>query len=810
MNGIITAQPTLWHRMGIDFNGPVLTETASTFTDYRLTVAFTHVDSGKIYEVPGFFAADGDAADTGATSGTVWRVHFNPPLPGEWEYEASFRAGDDVAVSMSASAGRATAFNGAAGDFEVAVAPAGSTGFRSEGMLLQDPGEQYLSFSGSDRVFVKGGTNSPENFLAYDEFDATWHNASEGSIHDYDPHLRDWRTGDPTWDSGRGKNIIGAVNYLAGEGVNAVYMLAMNVNGDGDDVWPWVSDQSGDRRTFDVSKLAQWEAVFEHMDDKGILIHMVTQEQENDQLLGGLSLERQLYYRELIARFGHHNGLIWNLGEENTNSLAEQKAFARYFENVDPYGHLVNIHTFPDEREEVYDRLLGVTDVDGASLQVTTNVRQEVARWVGESRDAGDAWVVSWDEVGSALNGVLRDGAPGAAEQHTRLRKDMWGALTAGAAGVEWYAGRVDDRSVDDFRVRDSVWTWTNAATDFFERYLPLNEMRQADSVTSGTSGGDYVIAKEGSVYAIYLPRGGTASLDLRSFQGTFDVQWYNPRVGGELKQGTVDDVQGGTIVSLGQAPSSVTADWAILVRRAESGGISGTSGNDTLQGSSGADEISGLAGADTLIGLGGNDRLNGGTGNDLLNGGAGSDSLIGGEGVDTARFSGVRAIYDIRELSGAVEVRDTRSGSPNGLDKLQGVERLQFDDLVLEFGSTIVGTAGNDVLVGTSDANRFVIEVSGNGNSGRDTLRRFEAADVLVTNERLLDTNDDGRVRADQGDRFSWADEAFGGTMKLFGLSGKALSTLVLQDVIVEAGMTSYVYAMNDAASASASLGFG
>jgi hypothetical protein len=76
----------------------------------------------------------------------------------------------------------------------------------------------------------------------------------------------------------------------------------------------------------------------------GMYLHFKTQETENDQLLdgGSLGLERKLYYRELIARFSHHLALNWNLGEENTNTDTERKQFCDYFEQVDPYGHLVS------------------------------------------------------------------------------------------------------------------------------------------------------------------------------------------------------------------------------------------------------------------------------------------------------------------------------------------------------------------------------------------------------------------------------------------------------------------------------------
>ena len=73
----------------LDFNGPTLWEVgpANPFTDYRMTVRFTK--GHRVLDVPGYFAADGQAADTSATQGSVWRAHFLPDEPGEWKYEAT-------------------------------------------------------------------------------------------------------------------------------------------------------------------------------------------------------------------------------------------------------------------------------------------------------------------------------------------------------------------------------------------------------------------------------------------------------------------------------------------------------------------------------------------------------------------------------------------------------------------------------------------------------------------------------------------------------------------------------------------------
>src|SRR4030042_2493174 len=64
-----------WHKVTLTFTGPQTGEEAepNPFRDYRLNVTFTHGD--KRYVVPGYYTADGNAAETGAKSGNKWRVH---------------------------------------------------------------------------------------------------------------------------------------------------------------------------------------------------------------------------------------------------------------------------------------------------------------------------------------------------------------------------------------------------------------------------------------------------------------------------------------------------------------------------------------------------------------------------------------------------------------------------------------------------------------------------------------------------------------------------------------------------------------
>ena len=322
------------------------------FLHYRLDVTFTHTGSGRTHTVPGYFAADGNAAESGEDRGLLWRAHFVPDTTGHWTYEASFREGSSVSIDSDSAAGMAGDIDGLSGSFT--VNPSDKTGRDHRGKgFLRHRGGRYLQFDNGE-YFLKGGADSPENFLAYADFDDTYNHGGTNYIKTYTDHVSDWNPGDPTWHGTKGKGIIGALNYLASEGMNSVYFLTMNVNGDGKDVWPWTSHT--ERFRYDVSKLAQWERVFSHMDSLGIMMHVLTQETENDQLLdgGALGPERKLYYRELIARFGHHLAITWNIGEENTNTDAQRKQFIDYIDSLDVYDHPIVVHTYPGDKNAVY------------------------------------------------------------------------------------------------------------------------------------------------------------------------------------------------------------------------------------------------------------------------------------------------------------------------------------------------------------------------------------------------------------------------------------------------------------------------
>ena len=598
----VAGEKKVWHKLSLDIAGPYAHEhdnQPNPFTDHRLLGTFTHED-GTSYQVPGFFAADGDAANSSAVSGTLWRVNFVPDRAGRWDYEVQFHTAKDAAIDWSINATSAPACDGKTGSFQIADSdkPAGS--FAAEGRL-QYVGQRYLKHASSGRYFLKVGADSPETLLAFKDFDNTSGGLKKAPLKSFSAHVADWKPGDPSWGNGRGKGLIGAISYLSSKGANAFSFLTYNAGGDGNSVWPYV--QREDKLHFDCSKLDQWGIVFDYGTDRNMYLHFKLQETENDDNIikkgkkgfakesldgGDLGRQRKVYLKELIARFGHALALNWNLGEENTQTTKQQKAMIDYIKALDPYGHNIVIHTYPKQQDKVYGPLLGEqSGLTGASLQNSSirTTHEQTLKWVTKSTEAGKPWVIAFDESGSAAHGCCPDlgyegfdGKDSSGKmiytQHDVRKQTLWGNLMAGGAGCEYYFGykfAQNDLMCEDWRSRDQSWDYGRIALSFFhDQKIPFHEMKNQDSLVKNKKNSNkrYCFAKSNEVYLVYLPEGGSCELDLSEAVGkTFAIHWFNPRSGGELANGSVAEVQGGAKVALGNPPQDAEEDWLVVVR---------------------------------------------------------------------------------------------------------------------------------------------------------------------------------------------------------------------------------------------------
>ncbi|PWH84431.1 DUF5060 domain-containing protein [Algibacter marinivivus] len=583
-----------WHRITLNFEGPQASEMDENnpFLNYRLDVTFKN--NKKEYIIPGFYATDGNAAETSSSSGNIWQVRFTPDEVGEWSYSVSFKKGDNIAVADNVSnASSASFMDGQAGVFIISESDKTGIDNRAKGRL-QYVGESYLKFSESQKYFIKLGVDAPENLLAYIDFDVSTN--ALGFQKAWEPHAKDFDESATSylWQNTKGKNLLGAINYLASEELNVFSFLTFNVDGDDRNIFPHLLkvpieeyeayssikknkeawETMFHKTRFDVSKLDQWERVFDYAETKGMFLHFKTHETETDHLMdkGVLGTEGKLYYRELIARFGHHLSMNWNLGEENNQPIDEVKKVANYVSKLDAYNSHLVIHTYPN-KDDRYEELIGNQSVlTGASLQLShpefNDVHPRVLKWLEKSNATGRKWAIAVDEPGKAKIALLPDDED---PEHNYARsRAMWGTLMAGGYGVEWYFGYASpnsDLTCQDFRSRDLFWDQNKHALRFFNNHIPFWEMEPRDDLTSDDV--SYCLAKHEEVYAVYTESGaGNIKLNLGNSNTTFQVKWYNPRLGGDLQDGSITKVKANGIIALGMPPSMNEKDWVVLVKK--------------------------------------------------------------------------------------------------------------------------------------------------------------------------------------------------------------------------------------------------
>lgn len=123
---------------------------------------------------------------------------------------------------------------------------------------------------------------------------------------------------------------------------------------------------------------------------------------------------------------------------------------------------------------------------------------------------------------------------------------------------------------------------------------------------------------------------------------------------------------------------------------------------NNSINGGSAPDTLNGGGGNDTINAEDNDDVLDGGRGNDRLNGGGGHNTITGGSGVDFVDYSDVDdTTVDVNLEDGTTYLGDDTTGPTDILYEIEGV----------------IGTSGDDSLVGNGLANHFI------GNGGHDTL---------------------------------------------------------------------------------------
>jgi len=488
-----------WGKIEVVLAGPDLRGRADPNPFAILVDAVFTSPTGNRYEVPAFYDGDGK----GSLDGHVWKVRFAADETGEWTF---------------GSTSEHAQLDGYSARFTVTSASRDAPGFwrwgRLERVGTPENGIRYLKFR-EGPYWLKAGCDDPENFL--------------GRFSNYDTIAE----------------RKAAVDYLAARGVNSLYMMTNNIDGDHRDVWPWLGATPSEAKTnasdsarFDVAKLEEWRELFEYMQAHGVVPYLVL---DDDDCWTGY--DRPRYYREMVARFGYLPALLFNISEEHAENytLEQALAYAQLLKDLDPFDHPVGIHDVNGNIAAQADAYVDASQVDFTSIQTGGQdplVHNPIAlEWIARCQARSKrVLMVGFDE--------------GRPEED---RRGWWSAYLGGGVW-EVHVRQADDRPHSAW---EPAWTQLGGARAFMES-LPFWEMEPANHlVESGTA---FCLAKPGEAYALYLPVGGSVEVEL--LPGTYDCAWWKASNGSEGSFEARRTVKGGKQ----QFTAPAEGDWALRV----------------------------------------------------------------------------------------------------------------------------------------------------------------------------------------------------------------------------------------------------
>jgi hypothetical protein len=499
-------------KVEISFIGPdskVLDPNSNPFS-LRVDVIVQSPD-GTTTILPAFYDGDGQ----GRLDGDIWKARLLASLVGTWHYEV---LSEDESL------------NGSEGSFEVVSNSDCSPevveyrNLNCKGILRQ-VGGHYLQFQDGE-FWLKTGLDDPENFLG---------------------------TAFGDWDAKRTQ-----IDLLNRWGINSIYVITNNIGGDRKDTWPWVGETESQAKSnsdrFDTSKLQEWEDFFSYIQAKGIVLHFVF---NDDSAWKGY--DEQLYIREMIARFGHHPGIIWNVGEEANEIFTdrEQIAFAAMIHELDPDNHPVTVH-----RKSPWP-FLGEKEFDSASIQIGDGGANFSTTRLVDFNHIVDQHRENSTQRGHPIP-IMIDETPRITEVNpdvrVKFRTQVLYPILLGGGNFELHYrdayGQSGSVRVEDLEplIMDMV-----RLRRFLEEQ-PFAEMQPCNQLLSNEK--DICFGDMGNIFVVYLPAGGSVEIDLSDAFGLFEGSWFNPRTG-EI---TLLDAEEGGQLRTFSAPGD--SDWVLQLKK--------------------------------------------------------------------------------------------------------------------------------------------------------------------------------------------------------------------------------------------------
>jgi hypothetical protein len=287
---------------------------------------------------------------------------------------------------------------------------------------------------------------------------------------------------------------------------------------------PWVGTAAAnDKARFDLRRWRLYERWVQEMRRSGMVAHLWFF--ADDSGFGSLpDADRKRLIRYGMARLSGYANTFFTLVLEWEEgwSVQEVETHASYIQEKNPWNRQVGVHG-----------QTGDFDFADASWADYLDIQ------AGFTGDHSGVHELSLRNRKLAAKPLIQEEIS-MGEETLGNRQKSWAAFMAGAAGLGTGAGLA-------------------ALADFAAR-VPFERMRPLDSlVTSGTA---YALTRLGQLYALYLPNGGSVSLDLSRASGNLTVEWFNPRTGAWVN---APGVVGGGVRTFKALQGG---DWALYIHR--------------------------------------------------------------------------------------------------------------------------------------------------------------------------------------------------------------------------------------------------
>ena len=354
--------------------------------------------------------------------------------------------------------------------------------------------------------------------------------------------------------------------------------------------WPWGgSEQKPVLDRFNLDYFRTVDRVFEQVEELGLGLEVIME-------AWGFEFPfcrrdvfvpewEELWMRYLIARYDAYNCVFfWTLmneyeyypdGDWRYNPVADRWAMrlGRWMKGTAPHGHIVSVHNGPREPAFVQRFALDPEAIDAIMFQ-HWGARDQEFGWLAtgiedQIRSSLQGWTGSavFAEYGYERNPELVLRVPGhryCDEEHTR-RGGWRGAFCALGIihGFDNSWGPFERLSEDQPGL-----AYLLHLRRFFTEVVPFQRLRPAPELIVAINKplpGEKPLAlasPERDVVAVYLPVGGTVSLDLPRPIASYAPRWFNPCTG-ELTQAHAGD-------SSFESPAAIhnghPQDWVLVL----------------------------------------------------------------------------------------------------------------------------------------------------------------------------------------------------------------------------------------------------